>query len=110
MNRQLYEAAKVDGASEFQMLWSITLPAIRGTILIATVLRSMDAFRIFDKVYIMTGGGPGRSTEVLSMLIVKSTFQWFRVDYSAAIVSLLLIFLGVTYYFLITRLRWWRRQ
>ena len=101
VNQELYEAARVDGASKIKIIQHITLPLIRSTIFTTAILRSMDAFRIFDKVYLMTAGGPGRKTEVLSMLVAKSAFEWFEIDYAAALVFLLLIFLGIVYFFLI---------
>lgn len=87
---QLYEAAKVDGASDPKLFWHITLPMIRGVILVAIILRSMDAFRIFDKIYVLTMGGPGVATESASMLIYKAAFRWFQLGYAGAMVIILL--------------------
>lgn len=64
----MYEAAKVDGAGAFQTLWYVVLPMIRAHILFVSIIIMTSAFREFDMVYTMTGGGPGRSTTVMSIL------------------------------------------
>jgi multiple sugar transport system permease protein len=64
-----YEAALVDGATWVQMVRYITIPLLRPVILLTVVIRMMDAFRVFDQVFVMTAGGPGRSTQVLSFVI-----------------------------------------
>jgi ABC-type sugar transport system permease subunit len=64
---ELYEAAKVDGAGLMQRFWRITMPLLKPAILVALLFRTLDAFRAFDVVYVMTGGGPGNSTETLSL-------------------------------------------
>lgn len=63
----IYEAAKVDGATRFQQLMRITMPLVKPAILVALMFRTLDAFRVFDVVLVMTGGGPANSTETLSM-------------------------------------------
>jgi multiple sugar transport system permease protein len=109
IDEELYQAARVDGANFLQSFFRITLPLVRGTIFTTAILRSMDAFRVFGKVFIMTSGGPGRRTEVMSMLIVKTAFDLFEIDFAAALVSLLLVALGIVYFFLIRNLPWMRR-
>lgn len=96
---QLYEAAKIDGANDFQLFRHITLPAIRSIIIIAAFLRSLEVFRIFDKVYVLTFGGPGISTETVTMLIWKTVFRWFRLGEGAAMIGITLALLGIIYYF-----------
>lgn len=64
----LYEAARIDGASAFRRMWSVTIPLLRPALLVALIFRSLSAFLVFDVVYAMTGGGPGTSTEVVSYL------------------------------------------
>ncbi|SEC61226.1 sugar ABC transporter permease [Paenibacillus sp. GP183] len=63
----MYEAAKVDGANRFQQLVKITIPLVKPAVLVALLFRTLDAFRVFDVVFVMTGGGPANSTETLSM-------------------------------------------
>lgn len=73
---EVYEAARVDGASGGQSFRRVTLPLLRPAILVALVFRTLQAFFVFDVIYIMTGGGPGNSTETLSFL----NYQTFIVD------------------------------
>jgi multiple sugar transport system permease protein len=72
--RSLYEAADVDGASRFRQFVHITLPMLKPTILVALLFRTLDAFRIFDLVYVLTGGGPANSTETISIYAYKTMF------------------------------------
>ncbi|WP_159795148.1 carbohydrate ABC transporter permease [Puerhibacterium puerhi] len=71
---ELNEAARVDGAGHWRRLWHITLPLLRPAILIILVIRLADAFRVFDAVYVITGGGPGDATEVLSTFLYRQMF------------------------------------
>jgi multiple sugar transport system permease protein len=64
----VYEAAKVDGAGAWQSFRRITLPLLKPALLVALIFRTLSAFLIFDVIYIMTGGGPGSSTETLSYI------------------------------------------
>ena len=73
-----YESAVVDGAKPHQILFHITLPLLMPTILIAMVLRSIEAFKTFDIIYTMTGGGPGYSSETLNILAYKTAFGYFK--------------------------------
>jgi multiple sugar transport system permease protein len=74
------EAARVDGASRLQVLRLITLPLLRPVIAIILVIRFADAFRIFDVIYVLTGSGPGNSTDVLSTFIYRQMF--FKFDFA----------------------------
>jgi multiple sugar transport system permease protein len=71
----LYRAAAIDGASAFRMFRSITLPLLRPTIALALVFRTLDAFRVFDAVYVLTGGGPANTTETLSIYTYKTLMR-----------------------------------
>ncbi len=71
----IYEAAAIDGASAWRRFVAITLPALRPAILVAVLFRTVDAFRIFDVVYILTRGGPGGGTETLSVLTYQTLFR-----------------------------------
>ncbi|PLS16132.1 ABC transporter permease [Bacillus sp. M6-12] len=103
--RDLYEAASVDGAKWYHILWYVKLPMLRYTIVAAIILRSMDAFRIFDEIMIMTGGGPGNSTETTSLLIHKNAFKFFETGYASAMVVVLLIFTVMMYIGYMKRMR-----
>lgn len=89
----------VDGASGVQVLRFVTLPQISSMIAVAVGLRFMDAFLELDKVMIMTGGGPGASTETISMHIYRTAFQFFTLGYAAAIVLTVLLGLVLVYRF-----------
>lgn len=75
ISADLYEAARVDGATPVQSFWYITLPALRGTILVALLFRTIDAARVFDLIYVLTGGGPGTATESLNIYTYKTLFE-----------------------------------
>ena len=71
----MYKAAAVDGASRWQTFRMITLPLLKPVILVVLLLRIMDAFKVFDIVFMLTYGGPGQRTEVLSLLIYKTGLE-----------------------------------
>lgn len=83
--RDLYEAAAVDGAGAFTQLWRITLPLLRPVVLVALIFRTLDAFRVFDLVYVLTGGGPGTATEPIALYTFHALFQNLRSGYAAAL-------------------------
>ncbi|MCJ7624737.1 MAG: sugar ABC transporter permease [Anaerolineaceae bacterium] len=86
-----YEAAAVDGATGWQELIYITLPNLRYIILITTILQIIWQFRVYDFVAIMTNGGPNKATEVLSVLVFKNSFEFFRFGKGAAIAVLMTV-------------------
>jgi multiple sugar transport system permease protein len=79
-----YEAAEIDGASAWQQFWDLTLPFLKPVIAIALLLRVMDAMRLFDLVFILTGGGPANATIVLSLYIFQVAFRFVDIGYAAA--------------------------
>jgi multiple sugar transport system permease protein len=85
--KSLAEAASIDGANVWQYFWRIRLPLLAPTLLIAAMFRALDAFRIFDLVYVLTGGGPADSTEVLSTLTYKTLFSTLQFGQGSAIAS-----------------------
>jgi multiple sugar transport system permease protein len=85
-----YEAAKIDKAPPLLVFTKITLPLLRPVILIALVLRIMDAIRVFDVVYALTEGGPASSTDVLSMFIYRNAFYLWNIGKASAISFVLL--------------------
>lgn len=89
--KELQEAAQVDGASSLQGFWYITLPFISPVIAVALLFRTVDSLRTFDLVYLMTGGGPGTATEVISMYIYRWGFRNFRLGFTSAS-SMILLF------------------
>jgi multiple sugar transport system permease protein len=106
--RELYEAASVDGAGRLRRFVHVTLPGLSIIILIALALDLVWEFRRFALVLTMTGGGPGRLTEVLSTLVYKSYFQFFTFEYASAIavlMSVVLFGLSLPYIILVGRER-----
>jgi len=85
LSDSLYEAAKVDGASRWMMFRRITLPQLRNLIIVAAILRFMDAYKFFDKLFIMTYGGPGTATELPTFFTYLVGFQEFNVGRAAAL-------------------------
>lgn len=81
----LYRAAEIDGASALRSFRSITLPLLRPTIALALVLRTLDAFRVFDAVYVLTGGGPANTTETLSIYTYKTLMRAGDFGYGSAL-------------------------
>lgn len=89
---ELYEAARMDGATPWQCFTRITLPLIRPALLIALLFRTMDAFRVFDLVFVMTQGGPADATNVLQFYGYKKMFAEGLLGYGATI-SVLVFFI-----------------
>jgi raffinose/stachyose/melibiose transport system permease protein len=87
----LYDAARVDGAGAVREFFAVTLPGLRGEILVAFVLTTINALRNFDIVYNTTAGGPGGETMVPSMYMYQNAFLYNRVGYAAAIATVLAI-------------------
>ncbi len=83
--REVIEAARVDGAGAFARFRRITLPLLVPSLVVATLFRSIQAWGAFDVVWVMTGGGPGGSTETLSLYAYQSWFRYLDFGYGAAI-------------------------
>ena len=90
----LYEAAVVDGANRWKSFWRITLPLMMPQLLIVLLVRSMDAFRVFDIIYIMTAGGPADSTKVISYYAYVEAFSYLRQGRAAALTYLMTIIIA----------------
>lgn len=82
---QLYEAAKVDGASAWQRFWNVTLPGLRHTTFLVSVLLTIGSFKVFDLILLLTNGGPGQSTLVVSQYIYRKGFEENEFGYASAI-------------------------
>jgi multiple sugar transport system permease protein len=91
---EVYDAAKVDGASPWQTFRFVTLPLLRTTLLAVIIVRLIDLLKMFDLPFVLTGGGPGVATEPVSMHIVQVGFQFFRMGAGAAQSFLLLLGVG----------------
>lgn len=90
-----FEAAAMDGASTFQTIRHIALPMLRYPILVALLLRTIDAFRIYDLIFMMTRGGPINATDTLSWNIYNLGFRPFNMGYAAALSWILLIIVSI---------------
>jgi multiple sugar transport system permease protein len=108
----LYEAARIDGASAWQRFRRITLPLLRPAILVAVLFRTMDAFRVFDLVFVMTQGGPADSTNVLQFYGYKKIFAEGLMGYGSTISVLVFIisFIISMFYIRIIGTRMFREQ
>ncbi|QAY70265.1 carbohydrate ABC transporter permease [Xylanimonas protaetiae] len=94
---ELHEAARVDGAGPWQRFWNVTIPCLRPTTFFVTVMLTIGSFKVFDLILVMTNGGPGQSTLVLSQYIFQKGFGEFQFGYASAIsVVLFLICILVT--------------
>jgi len=95
--KDVLEAAQNDGAKGWRLYWYIILPQLRSHLFLALLLRTIDTFKIFDKVYALTGGGPGVATETLSMYVYEKGFKFFELGLaSAASMVMLLIALALS--------------
>jgi ABC-type sugar transport system permease subunit len=81
----LYEAAGMDGAGPWRRFTDITLPLLRPALLVALLFRSLDAFRVLDLVYVMTGGGPGSATEPIALFTFSALLQNLRFGFASAL-------------------------
>lgn len=88
---ELMEAAAADGASAWQRLRLVVLPLLLPALLLALMLRTMDAFRLFESVFVTTKGGPGDATNVLQLYAVKQGLEFFHIGYAAAIANVTLL-------------------
>lgn len=86
-----YEAAMLDGATPVQLFFLITVPLLRPTLLVALLIRTLDALKIFDIIWAITGGGPGTATTVANLRIYEIGMQHLRIGYAAAISNVLLV-------------------
>lgn len=91
---ELGEAAEVDGATPWQVFRHVVLPILKPTIVVALMMRSILAFKVFDVPYLLTGGGPGTATEMINIYIEKVFFQQFRVGYGAMLTLLTALILS----------------
>ena len=95
-----YDAAKVDGANKWQRFWYVTLPLLKPALLTALLFRTIDAFRVFDLVFVMTQGGPGDATQVIQFYGYKTLFTEGQIGYGTTIsmaVFLTILILSVFY-------------
>jgi ABC superfamily ATP binding cassette transporter, membrane protein len=107
LSEEVLQAAIVDGASSLQIFTKIVLPLIRPVMIIILMIRFIDAFKVFDTVYVMTGGGPGSATEMLPNYIYKQGLRYFDAGYAA---SLAIMFVIVMTFCSILFLKWRKKE
>ncbi len=90
LNPDPIEAAKIDGASNFQIFWFIIMPIIKPFIILVFLLRFIDVIKVYEIINLVTSGGPGTSTETINIYLSKIAFDWFDLGYSCAL-SIVLI-------------------
>src|SRR5919106_2697932 len=88
--KYLYEAAEIDRASWWRRFRTITFPYIKGLLLLALLFRTIETFKLFDIVYIITAGGPGSSTETIAVYVYRMAFQFFRTSQASALAYVVL--------------------
>jgi len=91
---EVIQAAKIDGAGTWQIFKRITLPLLKPVILVVLIFRTLDAFRVFDAVYVLTGGGPANTTETLSIYAYKVLFQTLQFGYGSALSVIVFLCVG----------------
>lgn len=91
----LYESSALDGATKLQQFRYVTLPLLKPSIFVALLFRTLDAFRVFDLIYVLTGGGPGGATESISIYAYKVMFAQTRFGYGSAIVLIMAVAVGI---------------
>jgi multiple sugar transport system permease protein len=105
--KELYDAALVDGASIVQRFRYITLPLLIPTIITCLLLRTIDVFKAFDKIYILTAGGPAAITEIINLRLYNVCFKFLNYGYGAFLALISLIFISVfsgVYFILIRKI------
>lgn len=98
MPTSFLDAARVDGASPWKVFWRIILPVSAPVIIIVAMLRFIDAFKIFDTIFVMTGGGPGNATEMLPTYIYRQGIKFLNIGYSSATAIVFVIAMSLIAY------------
>lgn len=93
---ELYESAMIDGANRLNTFFYITIPQLKDTILLTTIITIIGGFKVFDEVYVMTAGGPGRSTEVLASYMYRAGFRNDEMGYATAIATVIFVITFIT--------------
>jgi len=104
VDKNLTEAAEIDGASSWRIFWRIVMPAIWPVMAIALLIRGLDLFRLFDVIWALTKGGPGTMTETISIYTYIQGFRQFETSYTAAIAFLVIVMLSVVVIFALRRM------
>ncbi|NCF68821.1 MAG: ABC transporter permease subunit, partial [Chloroflexi bacterium] len=100
----IFESAKVEGTSNYQLFRYITLPLLSPVIIIATLLKTIFSLKMFDQVVTMTGGGPGRATQTLNHYVYQTAFVTLDMGYASALSYILIIAMSFLAYFYVRAL------
>ena len=98
MPTSFLDAARVDGASPWKVFWRIILPIVSPVIIIVAMLRFIDAFKVFDTIFVMTQGGPGNATEMLPTYIYRQGIKFLNIGYSSATAIVFVIAMSIVAY------------
>ncbi len=93
--QELYEAARIDGASRGEIFWKITLPMLRGTILLTLVLATIGSFKAYELIVVTTGGGPGYATKFIVQQVYQAAFMEDRMGYASMMSIVLMILIAI---------------
>jgi multiple sugar transport system permease protein len=107
--REPYEAALIDGAGYWQQFWYITVPLILPFIMIALIIRTIDALKTFDTIFVITGGGPGTASETINIFLYQQAFAFIKLGYAstvALIFFVLIILLSLLLLYVRQRMKW----
>jgi multiple sugar transport system permease protein len=104
-----YDSATIDGASDWQMFRFITFPLILPYVMVAVVIRTIDALKVFDTIFVITQGGPGTASETLNIFLYLQAFQFYNLGYASAVVVvffLIIIALSLLLLYMRQRMKW----
>jgi multiple sugar transport system permease protein len=104
-----YDSATIDGATDWQMFRFITLPLILPYIMVAVVIRTIDALKVFDTIFVITQGGPGTASETLNIFLYLQAFQFYNLGYASAVVVVffvIIIALSLLLLYVRQKLKW----
>jgi len=100
-----FEAATMDGAGQLRLAWNIVLPAIMPQVLLVLLFRTMDTYRLFDTVFVLTRGGPGDATETIGLYTYRTGFSYTQMGYAMALSIMILVTVAIISSFYIWLLR-----
>ncbi|NPV87068.1 MAG: sugar ABC transporter permease [Anaerolineae bacterium] len=106
--KEPYEAAQVDGANPVQTFFRVTMPLLWPYFVVAMLIRVIDAFRIFDIIWVMTRGGPGTVTEAVAVYAYRHTFRYWDMGYGSALIMVLFVFISIMVEYLYKALQKWQ--
>lgn len=81
-----YDAARIDGASDWQAFWKITLPLLKPFLMVAVIIRTIDALKAFDTIYVISQGGPGTASETINIYLYLQAFAFYNIGHASAVV------------------------